>query len=113
MATFEATIHPLTFALMEGGSKTIYVAPIGLGFDHITAGDRLEFPGVGSITVGAIRKYPELQELLELEGVTNVVPDAPSVEDAMKVLREGPEWDVSKEKSGVVAMRVRWTKRKS
>lgn len=114
MATFEATIRPLTFAHMEGEQKTVYVVPRTIRFDMMTSGDRIEFEPLGSITVGAIRRYESLDELLEREGFQNVVPDAETVEEAMEALRASPEWNKSVEASeGVMALRVRSTKRKS
>jgi ASC-1-like (ASCH) protein len=114
MATFEATILPGTFALMEGEAKTVYVVPRTPAFGGVSSGDRIEFEPLGSITIGAVRKYDSLQQLLEAEGVANVVPDAGSVDEAIERLRATPGWNrKAEETSGVIALRVRSTKRKS
>lgn len=114
MATFEATTNAIAFAHMEGTTKTVFVVPRTPKFDMVTAGDRIEFDGLGSITLGAIRRYETVEDLLEKEGFANVVPDAETPEEAIEALRKTPEWTTEVEKSaGVMSMRVRSTKRKS
>jgi len=114
MATFDATTTPVTFAHMETSEKTVYVVPRTTSFDMATAGDRLEFDDIGSITLGAIRRYDDLDALLEREGYQNVVPDATDVEDAKTRLRSTPDWNEKIEADkGVMALRVRTTKRKA
>ena len=114
MATFEATTHPLAFAHMEGGLKTLYVVPAGSPFQGICSGDRIEFDDLGSITVGMVRRYPGLTEMLETEGYTNVVPEAESAGHAVTLLEASTDWDKRRvEERGVLALRVRSSKRKS
>lgn len=114
MATFEATTHPLAFAHMEGGLKTVYVVPHTRYFSQITSGDRVEFDDLGSITVGMVRRYGGLEELMTAEGYANVVPEADEVADAVKALRESSGWEPrAVEQTGVLALRVRSAKRKS
>jgi len=114
MATFETTTYPLAFAHMEGGVKTVYIVPRGKGFDWISAGDRVEFAGLGSITVGMVRSYDALEELMESEGYANVVPEADDAAHAIELIRESSGWDDrAAQKGGVLALRVRWAKRKS
>jgi ASC-1-like (ASCH) protein len=114
MATFDATTTPTIFAQMEAHDKLVYVVPRTPSFDMATAGDRLEFDDLGSITLGAIRRYDSLDALLEGEGVTNVVPGAGSAEEAIATLRATPDWMPTVEaERGVMALRVRSTKRKS
>ncbi len=114
MATFEATTDAMTFANMESTAKTVYVVPRTLSFDMITSGDRIEFDNLGSISIGAIRRYPSLQELLEFEGFDNVVPGAETIEQAMEHLRKAAVWNAKAEdERGVMALRVRSVKRKT
>lgn len=114
MATFEATTHPLAFAHMEGGVKTVYVMPNTTEMSVVSSGDRIEFDDLGSITLGTVRRYDTLEQLLEAEGWQNVVPEASAAEAAAAVLRESDGWDPKVEReSGVLALRVRWAKRKS
>lgn len=114
MATFDATTTPVIFAHMETSDKTVYVVPRTVSFDMATAGDRIEFDDLGSITLGAIRRYETLDELLEREGYANVVPDAADVEDAKARIRSTPDWNEKIESErGVMAFRVRSTKRKA
>jgi ASC-1-like (ASCH) protein len=114
MATFEATTHPLAFAHMEGGVKTVFVMPWTLELSMMSSGDRIEFDDLGSITIGMIRKYPTLEDLIEAEGWDNVVPEADDAAHTMALLRTSSGWDASAEKGdGVLALRVRWAKRKS
>ncbi len=114
MATFEATTHPVTFAHMESQAKTVYVVCRTSEFEDVSSGDRIEFDALGSITLGATRRYSTLLELLQMEGFQNVVPDAEEIEDAMTYLRKTSDWVPSvEEKKGVMAIRVRSTKRKS
>jgi len=113
MATFEATTHPLAFAHMEGGVKTVFVMPWTLQLSIISSGDRIEFDDLGSITIGMIRKYPTLEELIEAEGWDNVVPEADDAAHTMELLRSSTGWDGAAEANGVLALRVRWAKRKS
>jgi ASC-1-like (ASCH) protein len=113
MATFEMTTHPLAFAHMEGGVKTVYVLPWTNEFSVASSGDRIEFDDLGSITLGTVKRYGDLQALLTAEGFSNVVPEADDEEHAVKLLRGSPGWNKGAEESdGVLAFRVRWTKRK-
>lgn len=114
MATFEATTTPVTFAHMEGDLKTVYVVPWTTSYDMMTSGDRIEFDPLGSITLGAIRKYETIEELMEAEGFQNICPDAETVEEAIAWVRATPDWNPKVEAGrGVMSLRVRSTKRKS
>ena len=114
MATFDATTHPLAFAHMEGGVKTVFVMPASLEWSMASMGDRIEFDDLGSITLGMIRKYETVETLLGAEGFSNVVPEAESLEQAAELLRTSAGWDKKAEvDAGVLALRVRSTKRKS
>lgn len=114
MATFEATTHPLAFAHMEGGVKTVFVVPFSNELSVVSSGDRIEFDDLGSITIGMVRRYDTLPELLDAEGWQNVVPEADDAAQAAELLRQSPGWDARAEQaSGVLALRVRWAKRKS
>ena len=113
MATFDALTHPLAFAHMEGGVKTVFVVPNTQELSVVSSGDRLEFEGLGSITVGMVRRYGTLSELFDREGWSNVVPEADDAEHAARLLRASPEWSPTAEAaSGLLALRVRWAKRK-
>ena len=57
MATFEASTHPLAFAHMEGGMKTVFVMPYSDEFAMVSSGDRIEFDDLGSITIGCTGTY--------------------------------------------------------
>jgi ASC-1-like (ASCH) protein len=114
MATFEATTHPLAFAHMEGGVKTVYVTPNLTGISDVTSGDRIEFADLGSITIGTVRRYASLEELMEKEGYANVVPEADDTAHALRLLRGSSEWDENAAAAhGVLALRVRSAKRKA
>ena len=114
MATFEATTHPLAFAHMEGGLKTVFVMPHSLEWSIASSGDRIEFQDLGSITLGMIRRYETVEALLEAEGWANVVPEADDAAHSASLLRSSAGWTKSVEvERGVLALRVRKTKRKS
>jgi ASC-1-like (ASCH) protein len=114
MATFEATTHPLAFAHMEGGVKTVFVVPHSLEMSVISSGDRLEFDGLGSISIGMVRRYTDVVTLLEAEGWSNVVPEGKDADNACEILRTSSGWSQKVETDrGVLALRVRWAKRKS
>ena len=114
MATFELTTHPLAFAHMEGGVKTVYVMPFSLQLSVLSSGDRIEFDDLGSITIGMVKRYTDLPALLTTEGFANVVPEANDQSHAMELLRSSPGWNATAEETdGVLCFRVRWTKRKS
>lgn len=114
MATFDARIHPLAFAHMESGDKTVYVVPATAEYSMITAGDRLEDDAIGSITVGMARRYPDVATLLEGEGFANVIPEAVDDDNAMELLQKAPGWsELTVAREGVLALRVRSAKRKS
>ncbi len=114
MATFDSLVHPLAFAHMEGGVKTVFVQPVGGELEGISSGDRLEFDGLGSITIGTVRRYLTLEDLLTGEGFANVVPEADASDHAAQLLRKSPGWNANEEqKNGVLALRVRWAKRKA
>ena len=114
MATFDSTTHPLAFAHMEGGVKTVFAVPWSLEFSMMSSGDRIEFEDLGSISIGTVRRYDDVEELLEAEGYANVVPEADDAESAAKLLRDSSEWDSRAEtEGGVLALRVRWAKRKA
>lgn len=114
MATFELTTHPLAFAHMEGGVKTVFVMPYSDQLSVVSSGDRIEFDDLGSITIGMIKRYDDLESLLETEGYANVVPEAETPDHACELLRTSAGWNGQEEKDrGVLAFRVRWAKRKS
>ena len=113
MATFEATTHPLAFAQMEGSVKTVFVVPWSLEFSVISSNDRIEFEDLGSISIGSIRRYDTVEALLEAEGWKNVVPESENEEEAAQSIRSSAEWNAKAEADGVLALRVRWAKRKS
>ena len=114
MATFEATTHPRAFAQMEGSVKTVFVVPWSPEFSVISSNDRIEFEDLGSISIGSIRRYDSVPALLEAEGWKNVVPEAETDEEAVDAIRSSSEWNAKAEEDhGVLALRVRWAKRKS
>ena len=114
MATHETSTHPLAFAHMEGGMKTVYVLPWSMEASMLSAGDRIEFEGLGSITLGMKRRYDTLAALMEAEGFVNVIPEAANVEEALRLLESSDGWNAAAVVSGgVFAFRVRWAKRKS
>ncbi len=113
MATFDAPFHEQAFIEMEEGRKTVYVIPATEEFAFMSSGDRLEFGSHGSIHVGMVRHYPDLDSLLEAEGFHNLVPEAETAAEAMAVVRSSEEWDEGAEKAhGVLALRVREARRK-
>ena len=114
MATFELTTHPLAFAHMEGGVKTVFVMPFSDQLSVLSSGDRIEFDDLGSITIGMIKRYDDLETLLETEGYANVVPEAETAAHACELLRTSAGWNGTEEQNrGLLAFRVRWAKRKS
>lgn len=113
MATFDGSLHIQAFENMERGDKTVYVVLCTDEYSMMSSGDRLEFGAHGSITIGTVRRYPDLERLCEAESFRNVVPEANTVEDAVRAIRAVPEWDPSMERErGVMALRVRETRRK-
>jgi len=113
MATFDVPVNPEAFSNMETGRKTVYAVLADPQFDGICSGDRLEFGSVGAVSVGMVRRYSSLEELVEVEGWQNLVPEASSAEVAISDVRGVSEWDKEKEtRLGVLALRVRDTKRK-
>jgi len=113
MATFDAPFHEDAFIEMEEGRKTVYVILATEEYAYMSSGDRLEFGSHGSIHVGMVRRYPDLESLLQTEGFRNLVPQAETEEEALAVVRAIPEWDAEAEKRcGVLALRVREARRK-
>ena len=114
MATHDTTTHPLAFAHMEGGVKTVYVVPNTVEFSMITSGDRIEFDDLGFITAGMVRQYDDLAQLMKEEGFSNVVPEADDEEEAIAAVEGSVDWDSSVvAERGVLAIRVRSARRKS
>ncbi|MCB9793521.1 MAG: hypothetical protein H6741_12430 [Alphaproteobacteria bacterium] len=113
MATYDAALHIDAFENMERGLKTVYAVLNSPEYEFMSMGDRLEFGSHGSITVGTVRKYPDLEALCQDQGFKNVVPEANTEEDAIAGIRELPEWNTKmEEERGVLALRVRETRRK-
>lgn len=113
MATYDAGVHVEAFEYMERGDKTVYVVLSTDEYSMICSGDRLEFGSIGSITVGAVRRYPSLEALCAAESYQNLIPGASSEEAAISAIRAVPEWDAELEQErGVRALRVRSVKRK-
>ena len=114
MATFDARLHMSAFEAMERGEKTVYTVLATDEFSVMCAGDRLEFGSFGSITIGTVRRYKSLEDLVEIEGWQPLVPDAADANDAMERVRNVDEWDgKSESEKGVLALRVRETRRKT
>ena len=113
MATFDAGVYPEAFENMEKGVKTVYAVPATDEWSIMSSGDRIEFGSIGSITVGSVRRYDSLEDLCEAESWRNLMPEAPSAEDAIASIRAVAEWDKATEKKrGVIAARIRAVKRK-
>jgi ASC-1-like (ASCH) protein len=113
MATYDAELHLAAFEQMEAARKTVYAVIRTPEFSVMSSGDRLEFGSFGSITIGMVRRYPDLDALVAGEGWQSLVPDAGSAEAAVTEVRAIPEWDEAQEKQhGVLALRVREARRK-
>jgi ASC-1-like (ASCH) protein len=113
LATFDATLHIQAFESMERGLKTVYTVIANDEYSMISSGDRLEFGSYGSITVGTVRRYPDLESLATAEGWRNVVPEAETEERAISLIRGTDSWEETEERQrGVMALRVRETRRK-
>ena len=85
-----------------------------VGVSKQQSGDRIEFQDLGSITLGMIRRYETVEALLEAEGWSNVVPEADDAAHSASLLRTSAGWNKTVEADrGVLALRVRKTKRKS
>ena len=68
MATYDAPLHLEAFENMESNQKTSYTLPATVDYRFMVSGDRLEFGSFGSITVGMVRRYASLEELVEAQG---------------------------------------------
>lgn len=113
MATYDAPLYEDAFLEMEEGRKTVYVVLANDDYAAISSGDRLEFGSFGSIMVGMVRRYPNLEALVAAEGFRNLVPSAEAAEDALAAVRALDEWDAEVERvRGVIALRVREARRK-
>ena len=113
MATYDAQLHIDAFESMERGQKTVYTVPAIDEYSVMCAGDRLEFGSFGSITIGTVRRYTDLEALVAVEGWQNLVPQAASMEQALEMIRANTDWNVDHEQAhGVLALRVRETRRK-
>lgn len=113
MATFDAEFNPHTFDQMEARGKTVYAVIAAGDLQVVCSGDRIEFGERGSITIGAVRRYPDLEALVAGEGLSSLDPDAETAEAAITRLRADPEWEAALEQSkGVLALRVREVRRK-
>jgi len=113
MATYDARLHVEAFENMESQRKTVYAVLATPEFRYMTSGDRLEFGSYGSITIGMVRHYENLDALVAAEGWQCLVPEAASADEAMRLLRALDEWDpADEEKHGVLALRVREARRK-
>jgi ASC-1-like (ASCH) protein len=113
MATYDAPFHEVAFQHMEERVKTVYTMIATREFADMCSGDRLEFGQEASITVGMVRRYPDLDALMAGEGWQNVVPEAGSADGAARAIRALPDWRLEDERSlGVLALRVRDARRK-
>lgn len=113
MATFEVGADRSLFEAMESGRKTVYVLPATDEYQLICSGDRVEFGKVGAIAVGFVRRYADLEALIEGESWGNVRLDESSAEQTLSRIRQRIAWDSTAElNAGVLAIRVRSTLRK-
>ena len=113
MATYDAPLHLEAFENMESNQKTVYTLPATVDYRFMVSGDRLEFGSFGSITVGMVRRYASLEELVEAQGWQCLVPEAEGADEAISMVRSTDDWDQAAEKEhGVLALRVRETRRK-
>jgi ASC-1-like (ASCH) protein len=113
MATYDAPLYEDAFREMEEGRKTVYVVLANEEYAAISSGDRLEFGSFGSIMVGMVRRYPNLEALAAAEGFRNLVPSAEVADEAVAMVRGLDEWDEAMERErGVIALRVREARRK-
>ena len=113
MATYDAPLHQDAFSQMEARRKTIYALIADEPYRHICSGDRVEFGEHGSITVGMVRRYKNLEDLVAAQGWHCLVPTAETGEEAIAEVRAISDWDARQEREvGVVALRVREAIRK-
>ncbi|MFT5586936.1 MAG: ASC-1-like (ASCH) protein [Cognaticolwellia sp.] len=112
MATFEVGADCRLFEAMESGRKTVYVLPATDEYQLICSGDRVEFGAVGAISVGFVRRYADLEALVEGESWANVRLDESSQEETLSRIRRSISWGPVEDKAGVLAIRVRSTLRK-
>jgi ASC-1-like (ASCH) protein len=113
MATYDADLHLDAFEQMEANRKTVYTVIRTPEYSVMSSGDRLEFGSFGSITIGMVRRYANLEALIEGEGWQTLVPDAEDGADAMAQVRSISEWDKAQEDEyGVLSLRVREARRK-
>jgi ASC-1-like (ASCH) protein len=113
MATYDAPLHLEAFENMEANRKTVYTLPATVDYRFMVAGDRLEFGSFGSITVGMVRKYDSLEELVKAQGWECLVPEAEGAVEAITLVRTNDDWDSTAENEhGVLALRVREARRK-
>ena len=113
MATYDAPLYADAFEQMETGRKTVYALVASDEYRDMVAGDRLEFCDYGSISVGMVRRYPDLEALVESEGWQCLVPDAEGAEQAIAQVRSVGDWvDGDEKQHGVLALRVREARRK-
>ena len=113
MATYDANLYEEAFFEMEQGRKTVYALIATEEYSVISSGDRLEFGSFGSIMIGMVRRYKNLEDLIGTEGFRNLLPSAETEEEALAEIRSVDEWDQSLEgQLGVLALRVREAKRK-
>jgi ASC-1-like (ASCH) protein len=113
MATYDAPLHLEAFENMEANQKTVYTLPASVEYRFMVSGDRLEFGSFGSITVGMVRRYPSLEELVKAQGWECLVPEAEDATAAIKMVRANEDWDLAAEdEHGVLALRVREARRK-
>lgn len=113
MATFDVGADRARFEAMERGQKTVYALPATEEYQLICSGDRLEFGAVGAVAVGFVRRYPNLEALVDGESWANVRLDEGTREETLQRIRQSISWDAAAESgAGVLAVRVRDTVRK-
>ena len=75
-----------------------------------SSGGRIECEGLGSVTLGMMRRYRTLEALVDAEGWL----ESDDAEQVAALVWSAPRWDSPREDSdGILALRVRWAKREA
>ena len=91
--------------LMKEGKKKVEGRLYDEKRQKLQVGDVIVFEGKLRVKVKALRRYASFKEMLEKEGLENVLPNVGSIEEGIKIYRQF--YDEEREKKyGVVAIEV-------
>jgi len=109
----EFTLQRKYIDLIKSGKKTVEGRINSGGFKNFKVGDRVKFfdgkhPDYYVICeIVGIGRYMGFRQMLEAEGVTKMIPEAESLNEAVSIYNRIPSYPERAKRNGVISLRIK------